>query len=168
MAVAKRLLLLRHARAERGGASDRKRPLTPAGRADAVRVARQAREHGWLPDLILCSDSQRTRETAACFAESAECQAAILYDEALYLGSDDAILAAVRGAPEDVGVLMVIGHNPGFASLAQELSDFTVPDEFPAAGLAVFEVTAAAWREVAAETVRLAAFVSPDDLRDGT
>jgi phosphohistidine phosphatase len=64
-AVAMRLLLLRHAKAEKGepGMSDRDRPLNERGYKDAPRIGAYMAHHALQPDRVVVSDSRRTRET---------------------------------------------------------------------------------------------------------
>src|SRR5690606_39203871 len=67
-----RLYLLRHAKADpaAGGQSDRDRPLSERGRADALAVGAALAAHGERIALALCSPSVRTRETFELMAES--------------------------------------------------------------------------------------------------
>ena len=60
-----RLLLLRHAKAEKGGpgVDDRDRALNPRGRTDAARIGAYMAHHGLLPGGALVSPARRTRET---------------------------------------------------------------------------------------------------------
>ena len=63
--MAKRLLVTRHAKSswKSGEDSDHARPLNKRGRRDAPRVAAHLVGLGWVPEQVLSSDSQRTRET---------------------------------------------------------------------------------------------------------
>ena len=68
----RRLLLLRHAKAERLqlAGSDQNRPLTERGRSDAVRVGAYLARHAFVPDGALVSPSARTRETWSLVAKA--------------------------------------------------------------------------------------------------
>ncbi|KAJ4823947.1 hypothetical protein Tsubulata_016426 [Turnera subulata] len=61
----RRLILLRHAKSSWDDPSlrDHDRPLSKTGQADAAKLSLKLQELGWLPQLILCSDAMRTRET---------------------------------------------------------------------------------------------------------
>ncbi|KAK9152282.1 hypothetical protein Syun_010591 [Stephania yunnanensis] len=65
--AARRLILLRHAHSssqqQHPSLKDHDRPLTKAGRTDAAKVSKILQQMGWIPQLILSSDSARTRET---------------------------------------------------------------------------------------------------------
>ncbi|HZI98950.1 MAG TPA: histidine phosphatase family protein, partial [Actinomycetales bacterium] len=60
----RRLLLIRHAKAapdDDGG--DHGRGLTARGRRDAAAIGRWLADNDLVPDLVLCSDARRARET---------------------------------------------------------------------------------------------------------
>ena len=61
----RRLLLLRHAKAERSqpGGRDHDRVLTQRGRADAKTLGAYLARHRLVPDRALVSTAARTRET---------------------------------------------------------------------------------------------------------
>ncbi|CAK9167057.1 unnamed protein product [Ilex paraguariensis] len=69
--VARRLILLRHAKSswEDRSLRDHDRPLSKAGQADAIKVSHKLQQLGWIPELILCSDAARTRETLKIMQE---------------------------------------------------------------------------------------------------
>ena len=60
-----RLILMRHAQAEASAPSggDEARPLSAAGRAEALLMGRALAERGLKPDLALVSTAVRTRQT---------------------------------------------------------------------------------------------------------
>src|SRR3712207_6756390 len=60
----RRLLLMRHAKAEPYGPTDRDRPLTPSGRRDAAAVGVWLSERSLAPDHALVSSAARS--TATC------------------------------------------------------------------------------------------------------
>jgi phosphohistidine phosphatase SixA len=61
------LLLMRHAHAvmdaSNGGANDKSRALTPAGCEEAKRIGTYFADKLVFPDLIISSDSERTKQT---------------------------------------------------------------------------------------------------------
>lgn len=116
------LILMRHAKAvRRPGLEDHARPLAERGRGDAALVAHALRDAHLAPDLILASDSQRTRETLGIVSAIFQPMPAERLDHALYLASDRDILRIIQSAPP-CERLMVIGHNPGLAELAIALT----------------------------------------------
>jgi len=118
----KRLLLLRHAKAERGGADDLKRVLDKRGIKDSARMGRFLHEDIYIPELILCSNSTRTRETLEHLLPELGATPKIEYLAELYLAEPELILALIRTAPDSAGSLMIVGHNPGLELCALALA----------------------------------------------
>lgn len=112
-----KLILLRHAKSDWDDPllPDHNRPLNARGRANAEAIGGWLRSRGHVPDLTLCSTATRTQETYAGLGLSGEIELV----SAMYLASDDALLRLAQAHP--VGTLLMIGHNPGIAALAQRL-----------------------------------------------
>ena len=111
------LILLRHAHADAAGAGqpDLDRPLSPTGREEARAAGDWLREHGLLPDRVLCSPSARTRETLAALGDIGGAPATL--EPAIYEASPGT-LAALVGAQREAERLLLVGHNPGLEQLA--------------------------------------------------
>jgi phosphohistidine phosphatase len=153
----RRLLVLRHAKAEPFGDSDHARPLTARG---------HLREAGLLPDFALFSTATRTRETWAEVADaSAVDPSRAVFDDALFSGSADVALDALRSAPPDATTVLFVGHNPIAEYICHFLDDgegdpAAVSDllhGFPPAALAVLQFELP-WSELAAETGRVVGY----------
>lgn len=129
------LVVLRHAKAAHiPGLADRERPLTDRGRRDADRVARTLADLGVQPDLVLCSPSVRTRQTAELALPGAE----VVYESEIYEAYADELLALLRRGDPEARTLVLVGHNPGVHELVQLLT--TRDDEgFPPGAFAVIE-----------------------------
>jgi phosphohistidine phosphatase len=115
------LVLLRHAKADRpAGVVDEQRPLTARGHADAAAAGAWLARSRLRPDLVLCSPSKRTRQTwhGIAVALAADTAPTVRYDPDLYDGDAEDLLALVREAGEDVGTLLLIGHNPSVSTLS--------------------------------------------------
>jgi phosphohistidine phosphatase len=168
-----RLLLLRHAKASSAGPGmrDFDRPLASRGLDGAARVAAWVAEAGMLPDIVLCSSAQRTRETLMPFLSHLDRAATIMLLPELYEPPGD-YLAPIAKLGGVAGTLMVIGHNPATQATAVSLigdADSTglvqeVSGKYPTAGLAVVEFGFARWADIAEKSGRLAAFVTPRSL----
>ena len=117
------LHLLRHAKAERVDAFDDKdRPLARRGREAAGRVGDALAKSLGKVDLVLCSTSLRTRETAELALARFDPRPQILHEDGIYLASTEALLRRLARLDESVGAVMVIGHNPGLHELAVALA----------------------------------------------
>jgi len=171
----KRLFLLRHAKAvpSESGIEDFDRTLMLSGMQDAGAMARYLRKSAYAPDLILCSASARTTQTAELVLHEIECE--IEYRDNLYLAEPPKILAAVRAAPASVSALMIVGHNPGMEACAALLAREPVrrkerarhealEEKFPTCALAVLDFDVGRWRDVMQGAGKLVEFVRPKDL----
>ncbi|MBV8977291.1 MAG: histidine phosphatase family protein [Alphaproteobacteria bacterium] len=173
----KRLLLLRHAKSERETADDLKRGLEKRGEKDSVRMGRYLREDAYLPDLVLCSPSTRTRETLKRVLAELGSAPPVQYPSELYLAEPEIIASLARRAPEKCGTLMVVGHNPGLEQCALSLAaagddkaqrkrTMAMREKFPTCALAVIDFAVDRWADVAPGTGELDAFMRPKDLAD--
>ena len=171
----KRLFLLRHAKAQPadGGCEDFDRTLMLSGMQDAGAMARYLRRSDYKVELILCSSSARTTQTAELVLQELESE--IDYRENLYLAEPAKILAAIRAAPAQITNLMVVGHNPGLEAVATVLAREPVrrkerarhealEEKFPTCALAILDFDVGRWRDVVQSGGKLADFVRPKDL----
>lgn len=112
----KRLILLRHAKSswDTDAANDHSRPLNERGRAEAPLLGPRLVERGWRPDRVLCSDAVRARETWELAESTLDPRPAVHLDRRLYLAGPHQIREVVQDQPEDVGTLLLVGHNPGW------------------------------------------------------
>ena len=151
----KRLLVLRHAKAEDDSASgkDFDRPLAERGRHDAADVGRAMRERGLHPDAIIASPAKRVVETLDALAEGFG-PLDPDYDRRIYNASAATLLDVVRETHDDAQTLLLVGHNPGLHLLVLDLTDGDggglrnrVESSFPTATLAAVELAISSWTE---------------------
>jgi len=119
-----RLMILRHAKAVpwRPGVEDFPRTLSDVGRDHAARVADWISAQPLLPDSILCSPSQRTRETLApLLALHPELEACTSFVPQIYGASTRTLTALLDRAFAEWDSVLIVGHNPGFEALAFEV-----------------------------------------------
>lgn len=111
----KKLILMRHAKAEKEAASgeDFDRPLSEKGRIDAKKMAQALQKLGLSPDLCLVSSAMRTRETFAGF-EGLEAT----FSKDLYNADAPHLRRAIEAAEDDHDTILLIAHNPGVQILA--------------------------------------------------
>ena len=140
----RRLIVLRHAKSSwnAGAASDHERPLNRRGRADAPRVAAELAARGWIPEIGVCSDSQRTRETWQRMSASFP-DAEVRFSRGLYHASREAVSGVLCGLSDEIGCVMVVGHNPGWESVVEWLSEQVVT--LTTCNAALLSTTATTW-----------------------
>lgn len=121
--VRRRLVVMRHAKAEQVGSSDFTRELSPRGQADAEDAGRWLAAQGVEPDHALVSAAVRTSQTWEAVATAAGWPDDADYADALYDAGPETALDLMRETPDDARTLVVVGHNPTMALLAQLLDD---------------------------------------------
>ncbi len=146
--MTRRLVLMRHAKAEPYADTDFVRALTPRGLTDAEEAGRYLVGVGRVPDLALVSTARRCRQTwdqvRAGSASTAEAQ----MDQELYASQPEVMLEMLRLVEDEHATVLLVAHNPGLAYLAYLLDDGEGDPEvvrnllegLPPAALAIFEI----------------------------
>lgn len=165
------LSLLRHAKSSWANLEldDHERPLAKRGAKAIPALAKFIRQEKLRPSLVLCSDAMRTRATLALLlAELGPPTPRVIYDDALYLASPEAIRAEIARVEDGVPHVLVVGHNPGLHALALELVGegdrkllAMLAREFPTGALAVFSFDIASWKDVKGASGHLEHFTTP-------
>lgn len=144
----RRLVLMRHAKAEPYASTDAQRHLTARGRADAAEAGRFLAGCGVVPDHALVSTAARAQETWAEVASGAGSEVIPEISDELYAGGPHAVLEAVQRLDDSVRTAIVVGHNPTTAMVTAILDDGEGDPAatgdllagFPTAALVVFDV----------------------------
>jgi len=160
-----RLLLLRHATAERAGAgqTDHDRALTKGGRKEAKSIGKALTKRGEEIDLVLASDSRRTRETWDGVAEKYDGAPEVRFLRALFEAQNYVpTIKAEGGAARSI---LVVGHNPSMHSTALTLAaNLSGRDGerlragFPKGALAILDFDGA-WPSIQPGQMQLQAFI---------
>jgi len=169
----RRLLLLRHGKADRHSAGgDRERPLTRRGEEDARRMGDYLLSAKIIPDLAVASGARRAKQTLERALEAFPGHVTHLIENTIYLASAGHLLETLKQTPDKVHTLLVVGHNPGFGELASILAGAGAPHEldlmrtkYPTAALAILDFNLSRWGEIDVGAARLNAYVTPAILR---
>ncbi|MFE6866123.1 SixA phosphatase family protein [Kitasatospora sp. NPDC057692] len=179
----RRIVLIRHAQAERETPVDQERRLDERGREEASRAGRWLADCGVVPDLARVSAARRTGETwERVSAELLTRQPGAVHEQGLYDVSVavhrreagvGALVPLVRETADEVRTLALVGHNPSLHELVGLLTGTTgrteAQDEvlrrvtesgFPTASVAVLDFDGP-WRSLGHGTARPAAFWTP-------
>lgn len=162
----KRLHILRHAKSswDDPDLPDHERPLAPRGEKAAAKIAEHVHSAGIAPELVLCSTALRARQTLAALLPVLPGEAAIRIEDGLYGAGVEDVLARLREVDEEVGSVLVVGHNPTLHELALALTRREdALDRFPTGALASVAF-AAPWVELAAGAGELEDFAIPREL----
>ncbi|QZY27623.1 SixA phosphatase family protein [Nocardioides coralli] len=162
------LVLVRHARAEQSGRTDAERTLTEEGDAAARERGAELAAEGLVPDHALVSAAVRAVQTWEALAAGAGWELGAETSRSLYTAEPETALDLLGELPAQTSTVVVVGHNPTMASLAQTLDDGRGdPDAgaallaagFPPGAAAVFAYDGA-WADVAPGSARLVAYRS--------
>ncbi len=124
------LMILRHAKAEPWypGVNDFHRHLSEIGKEHAQKVAAWMCEKIEPPESILCSPSQRTRETLSpLLAINSELEPATRFESEIYGGSSSTLRSLLDFEFAESGRVLIVGHNPGFEML---VFDIIAPSQY--------------------------------------
>jgi phosphohistidine phosphatase len=165
------LHLLRHAKSSwKEEVEDHERRLNRRGREAARRVGLALAAIGNL-DLIFCSSARRTRETMELVFAELSVQPRSVVEDQLYEASKDELMSRLRRLPEDIGNVLLIGHNPGLHQLAMAIADTSSAGfralssgKFPTAARASFRVLDP-WSAFGRSRCELVDYVTAESLR---
>jgi phosphohistidine phosphatase len=169
----KTIYLLRHAKSswDDSHLADHDRPLAPRGRKAAALVGAYLATQRPLPDLVLCSSATRARQTGDAVTAPLGGSTAPLVQEEIYGADDAGLLTILRGLPEQVETVMLIGHNPAMADLASSLAGdgedvalVRMGEKFPTGAFARLSF-GGSWAELAGGAAYLESFVLPRSLK---
>jgi phosphohistidine phosphatase len=162
------IVVMRHAKAEQLGPTDFERELAERGRGDSEAAGRWLAGQTITPDHAWVSAALRTQQTWECVAEGAGWALEPALDRGLYAAGPDTAFDLIRSTPDESRILLVIGHNPTMAVVAQLLDDGEGDDDaaeamtagFPTSALAVFDYDGT-WSDLEPASARLTAFHAP-------
>ena len=123
--TARTLLLLRHAKAKTpDDRPDVERRLTKRGQRDSAAAGTWMAAQGLRPEMVLCSPATRTRQTwhgvamAMAAADAGATSPEVRYERGLYTGGRTEVIDLLRGVPDGVGTVLVVGHNPTISDVS--------------------------------------------------
>ncbi len=160
------LLLMRHAKSSwhHEGLTDHERPLNDRGRRAARDIGGVLRAKGLVPDIVWSSDSARTRETfARTFADT---NIEPRWHSSFYHASANQVLYVCAEQGEPDGILMLLGHNPGWEDLLFHFSGLS--RRMPTGACAIFRRTRTKTDWLERESWRLVELLLPRDFERRT
>ncbi len=163
MQMVKTLLLIRHANAEetdRGG-KDFDRRLTRLGQRNAAHAGKHLLAHKYLPEMMLCSEAARARETAEIIAGQLKfSDGQIKYHDDLYEASVRTLFSAVNGISDNPACVALIAHNPGLTYLADYLTTAPLDNMVPAS-IVIIQFRDLEWSEVSQNSGEFIEYIDP-------
>lgn len=168
----KSVLLLRHAKSSWDDASlaDFDRPLAERGRDAAPKMGQYIAANDLVPDAVLVSGARRALETWDLIQPHLHAPTSRVENN-LYMATPDLMFAWLRQLQDDIGSVMLIGHNPGFEELAARLAGDgrkkalkRMRKKYPTAALAVLRFDTTDWSSIQWGAAFLDRFIRPKDL----
>lgn len=168
----RRLILLRHTKSDwPNGMVDHDRPLAKRGRRAAPLMGRVLLDRSFVPDKVLVSTAHRTVETWALASAGLIQFPPATPEPRIYEAPPHVLANVIRETDDEVGTLLLVGHNPGIETLAYDLIADGPADQrqrlsrkYPTGGLAVIDCAIDRWADLHSGCGTLAAFVVPRDL----
>lgn len=126
----KNLIFLRHAKSNWDSpVSDRNRSLSSSGVKAIQQVALHWKDIFSAAQCIMSSPANRALHTATILAHTVGYDMnKIKIDEALYTFSSSDIISYIKRLDDVYDHLLLVGHNPAFSEVTQELSSNNVPE----------------------------------------
>jgi phosphohistidine phosphatase len=164
-----RVILSRHANAAANApGGDLDRPLNTRGLGEAMRMGRYLAAERIRPSIAVVSKARRTRETMDILLRELSSHATIHVEPDLYHAEPEDMLEMMRGTPDWVKALLVIGHNPALSAYARALVGSgeaamraRLQSDFAPCGMAVIDFDVSHWRDVGFGSGRLDRYVTP-------
>lgn len=167
----KKLYFLRHAKSGHpAGVDDKNRPLNPQGRQTCIAIGEYFIQNHIAPDLVLCSDAVRTKQTAEGVFQGQN-NINIEYNKKLYLATPGEIIKEISKTQDNINSLMVIAHNPGIQQIAAILAGSGdaeilkyIKNDYPTCALTEFSLDVTSWKGIEPRSGKLENFVIAKEL----
>lgn len=161
----KYLYLVRHAKSswDFPELKDFDRPLNKRGQRDAPRMGSRLAAKNLKLDAIISSPANRAITTAKEIAQVIGFPLEdIIEMEDIYHAGMNSLKDVVRGLDEKFKSVALVGHNPGFTDLANQLKehDYYI-DNVPTCGVVAMEFACNSWKEITDHSGRLLFFDYP-------
>lgn len=144
----KTLYLIRHAKSSWAfDLPDHDRPLGKRGRKDVTKIGQHLSIHHDKPEMIISSTASRAFYTALHIADHWGIdEGSIRLNQHLFHAGAHEILNEIKQAPNSK-LLAIVGHNPGFTSLANALTNSSI-DNIPTGGVVGISFACEKWSDI--------------------
>jgi phosphohistidine phosphatase len=167
----KTLLLIRHAKADwpegkaPANATDRDRPLTARGEADAVLMAHRLQQLKAVPELLISSPVMRAATTARIMARAWQYpEETIQWQPRLYQADLTDFIETITALPDTYKSIALVSHNPGITLFANALTTYNL-QHIPTCGVVAFHVQTMEWARFWQAEKKLWFFEYPEKLQ---
>lgn len=164
MTDARTLVVMRHGKSSwKTNDPDIARPLNPRGTRDAVVAGQILAPLSF--DLALVSPAARAQQTWQCLQMGGTSAAEVRTVEVLYHAWAPEVIGVLRGLPDSVARVLVIGHEPTISELIVTLTPPSpardaIETKFPTSAVAVLRLEGP-WAELTEDAASIAAYEVP-------
>ncbi|WNH12381.1 SixA phosphatase family protein [Thalassobellus suaedae] len=160
----KKLILVRHAKSSwKHNVIDHERPLNDRGVNDANLVSKALKSN--LPDLdlLLSSDSIRTKTTVEIFIDNLGfTDEKVCFNHDLYDFEGRNLLRVIKDCEDSINNLMIFGHNHAITAFVNTYGNQFI-DNVPTCGVVIIEFNIKNWKDLKAGKTLFTLF--PKDLK---
>jgi phosphohistidine phosphatase len=159
----KTLYLVRHAKSswKYPNLDDFERPLNKRGRKNAPFMGKILKKLKVAPDLVISSPANRAAATARIIAAAINYPLEnIVYSEAIYEFSENALIHVIKQIEDSVNNAMVVGHNPAINGLANYIGDQPISN-IPTCGVFCVDLDISSWTKIEERCGKLKFFEFP-------
>ena len=164
----KRLFLVRHAKSswKHQGLTDFERPLNKRGQRDAPEMGARLAGKEIVLDLMVSSRATRAITTARVIAEKiGYATSKIVENETIYASRWSGLMGVVQDLPNELDTVMLVGHNPGFTELAEDLTGARI-DNMPTCAVVCADFDVTSWCDLAKGGGEMVYFDYPKNSQD--
>ncbi len=158
----KHIVFVRHAKASKGDSKtkDFDRPLTEKGRQDALEMSIKLKALNFHPELIVCSSSKRTMETAMIYARNhgIETQGMLR----LYHAMPETYESVLQDLDESINSVIIVGHNPGISFIA-DIANPGKTTNLPTCGMIITKISIEKWPDCTLKELNLISIEVPSE-----
>ncbi len=159
----KTLYLVRHAKSswKYPNLDDFERPLNKRGRKNAPFMGKILKKLKVTPDLVISSPANRAAMTARIISATINYPLEnIVYSEAIYEFSEDALIRVINKIDDSVNSSMVVGHNPAINGLANYIGDQPISN-IPTCGICCVDLDISSWFNIGKNCGKISFFEYP-------
>ena len=145
----KKLILVRHAKSSwEFNVTDHERPLNEKGIKDANNVSNELNLKDLNLDLVLSSDSVRTKTTANTFISNLNIKESLVYfNHDLYDFSGGNLVRVIKNCDKNINTLMIFGHNHAITAFVNTYGSIYI-DNVPTCGVVIIDFDINNWKDL--------------------
>jgi len=111
-------------------------------------MARKLGERKIVPELLITSPANRALYTALIFSRVLKVSyERINIEDKIYMAYMEDVIEIIRDTDNSISNILIFGHNPGFTSLANRLTNNNV-DNIPTAGIVGMSYSTDNWQDI--------------------